>query len=170
MMNVPMMSISEIEQLNAEEIARNHIKDGKSMNSFFLYRREYTKREIGKGQKVRMIDISKHAAKAWKNEKPKYKRAYAKVSKKVDELLQRKRQKNQKYQIIYDDFMTKIQPISHYESVSIPEEGFFLPPPPALDHPSPSQDEIIYSLNVDDITLFYLTPMFPLPSNYFSPL
>ncbi|CAG8622913.1 6358_t:CDS:2 [Racocetra fulgida] len=136
-----MMSTSEILKLDIEELVPNNSKDGKK-----------------NGLKVKMTDISKCAGQAWKNEKPRVKRAYAKVSKQIDELLQRRKPKTKDYQIIFDDNMKKmVQPHK-------PEPPIPIPPPPALV--GPPQDEFIYAtLNVDDITLMYLNQM---PPSYFT--
>ncbi|CAG8815398.1 17093_t:CDS:1 [Racocetra persica] len=158
MTDFQMLSTSEILQLNIEELVPNNYKDGKGMNAFFLYRREFTKRSMENGIKAKMTDISKCAGQAWKNEKPRVKRAYAKVSKRIDELLQKRKPKTKDYPIIFDEHMKKVvQPHK-------PEPPIPIPTTPALI--DPPQDEFIYcTLNVDDITLLYLNQM---PPNYFA--
>ncbi|CAG8607738.1 10241_t:CDS:1 [Racocetra fulgida] len=154
-----MLSVSEIEELNVEEYVRNHYKNGKSMNAFFLYRKEYTKRAIANGIKAKMTNISKAAGESWRNEKPKIKKAFAKVSKRIDELLQRRRQSEKTYQIIYDPNMERVQPISQ-ESVDINNQHDpSIQNTPTLYFPSYfplSQDyEYSYSLSVEDIAYLY---------------
>ncbi|RIB26337.1 hypothetical protein C2G38_2240832 [Gigaspora rosea] len=112
MKHVKMLSISEIEQLNIEEFARDQFKNCRSMNSFFLYRREYTKRAIANGMNSRMTNISKQASESWKNESPQIKKAYAKVSKRIDELLQRRNRNARTFQIVYDPNMNRVQQIA----------------------------------------------------------
>ncbi|CAG8653972.1 32747_t:CDS:1 [Racocetra persica] len=106
---VKMPNIQEIEQLNIDEFAGNISKGGKSLNAFFVYRKVFTKRAIASGIKMKMTDISKLAAEAWNNEPPEIRKAYADVSKRIDNVLQKKRQKDMTYQIVYDGNMTKVQ-------------------------------------------------------------
>ncbi|KAF0558412.1 MATA-HMG [Gigaspora margarita] len=88
-MDIKMPNISEIQKLDVEELARGR---NKSLNAFFLYRKEYTKRVIASGMKIKMTELSKTAANSWKNESKKVKKAYAEVSMRVDDLLQKRRQ------------------------------------------------------------------------------
>lgn len=79
-----MPSISEIEKFDIGELSKNY---NNPLNAFFLYRREFTKRAIASGMKIKMTEISKMASKSWKNEPRKVKNNYMKVSRKVDDLL-----------------------------------------------------------------------------------
>ncbi|CAG8513712.1 12573_t:CDS:1 [Racocetra fulgida] len=106
---VQMLNIQEIEQLNIDEFAGNISKGSKSLNAFFVYRKVFTKRAIASGIKMRMTDISKFAAQAWSSESPEIKKAYADVSKRIDNVLQKKRQKDMTYQIVYDGNMNNFQ-------------------------------------------------------------
>ncbi|CAG8850333.1 20210_t:CDS:1, partial [Racocetra persica] len=64
---------------------------------------------IASGIKMRMTDISKFAAQAWSHESSEIKKAYTDVSKRIDNVLQKKRQKDMTYHIVYDGNMTKVQ-------------------------------------------------------------
>ncbi|CAG8522461.1 20573_t:CDS:1 [Cetraspora pellucida] len=150
-----MLSISEIEQFDIEELARSHYKNGKNMNAFFLYRQEYTKRARASGVKQKMTSISKLAAESWRKEPPKIRRALAKVSKQVDELLQRRRQIAKTYPIVYDPNMEKLQQIPQ-EAESVPYQHVpLIQYVPILYYPTLQHNEYIYSLSVDDITFLY---------------
>ncbi|CAG8628901.1 8927_t:CDS:1, partial [Gigaspora rosea] len=105
MEEIQMPSISEIKNFDIEELATSNRK---RLNAFFLYRREFTKRAISNGMKMKMTDLSKHAANSWKNESTKVKKAYMKVSSQIDGLLQKRRQENKTYNIVYDANMEKI--------------------------------------------------------------
>ncbi|KAF0347910.1 MATA-HMG [Gigaspora margarita] len=135
-MDIKMPNISEIQKLDVEELARS---TNKSLNAFFLYRKEFTKRAIASGMKIKMTELSKKAGNSWKNESKKVKKAYAEVSKRVDDLLQKRRQEKKTYEIIYDTNMEKV-----------PQE------PEPIDNQVPLQsfppEETILSLSVDDIT------------------
>ncbi|CAG8547034.1 10066_t:CDS:1 [Dentiscutata heterogama] len=101
---IKMPNIREIEQFNIDEFATIS-KGNKYLNAFFVYRKEYTKRSIASGKKMRMTQISKLASQAWKNEKPDIKNAYAEVSKRIE----KRRQKERTYQIIFDVNVAKVQ-------------------------------------------------------------
>ncbi|CAG8838075.1 5423_t:CDS:2, partial [Racocetra persica] len=136
MMHIKMLSVSEIEQLNVEE-------------------KEYTKRALANGIKEKMTIISKHAGESWRKEKPKIKKAFAKVSKRIDELLQRRKQSEKAYQIIYDPNMDKVQQIPQ-ESVDINNQhDLLIQTTPMLYCPLSQHHEYSYSLNVEDIAFLY---------------
>ncbi|CAG8673703.1 18593_t:CDS:1 [Dentiscutata erythropus] len=137
-MDIQMPSISEIEEFDIEKLTGNN---DKSLNPFFLYRREYTKRAIKNGMKIKMTDISKMAAKSWKNEDTMVKEAYAKVSRRIDDLLRKRRQEKRTYQIVYDVNMERFLQESEHVSNQlelVPLQSF----PP---------NEYVSSLNVDDV-------------------
>ncbi|CAG8735368.1 4304_t:CDS:1 [Gigaspora margarita] len=154
MQQVKMLSISEIEQLNIEEFA-NQFRNGRSMNSFFLYRREYTKRAIANGMKSRMTNVSRLASESWKNETPQIKKAYAKVSKRIDELLQKRRQNTRTFQIVYDVNMNRVQQIAqrpeaiHNQYVPLMQytSNFY--------YPLPQHNEYSYSSSEEEVAFHF---------------
>ncbi|CAG8767052.1 10619_t:CDS:1, partial [Gigaspora margarita] len=128
---IQMPSILEIQEFDIEELSKNI---NKSLNAFFLYRREFMKRALANGLRIKMTEISKMAAKAWGKEPRKIKKAYIKVSRKVDDLLQRKKQEKKIFQIVYDHNMEMIPQEAVYQVYQQPLQ--FIPP-----------DEYICSLN-----------------------
>ncbi|RIB09494.1 hypothetical protein C2G38_2146526 [Gigaspora rosea] len=118
---IKMPSVREIEQFNVDEIARNISGESRCLNAFFLYRKEFTKRAIAIGIKMKMTEISKLASLSWKNEKPKVKKAYADVSKRIDGLLQRRRQRERTYQIVFDVNMMKDQTTISENPILVPK-------------------------------------------------
>ncbi|CAG8784240.1 1503_t:CDS:1, partial [Gigaspora rosea] len=135
---IQMPSISEIEELDIGELAKNI---NKSLNAFFLYRKEFMKRALANGLRIKMTEMSKGAANSWKKEPRKIKNAYKRLSRKIDDLLQTKKQEKKTFQIVYDDKMEMV-----------PQEAVYQEP---LFTPIPS-DEYICSLSVDDIAFLDL--------------
>ncbi|CAG8721069.1 12778_t:CDS:1, partial [Cetraspora pellucida] len=88
----------------------------------------YTKRAIASGIKMRMTEISKLAGQAWKNEDLKVKKAYTDVSKRIDKVLQKKRQKYMTYNFIYDGNMTNVQTPIPPSPIGSPIESPILTP------------------------------------------
>ncbi|CAG8854362.1 18757_t:CDS:1, partial [Gigaspora margarita] len=118
---IKMPNIREIEQFNVNEIARNISGENRCLNAFFLYRKEFTKRAIAIGIKMKMTEISKFASLAWKSEKPKVRKAYADVSKRIDGVLQRRRQKERTYQIVFDVNMMRDQTTISENPILVPK-------------------------------------------------
>ncbi|CAG8758200.1 21531_t:CDS:1 [Cetraspora pellucida] len=150
-----MFSISEIEQLNLEELVRSHYKNGKNMNAFFLYRQEYMKRVRASGIREKMTNISKLAAESWRKEPPKIRRAFTNISKQIEELLQRRRQSKKTYQIVYDPNMEKVQQISQKAESITYQHVRLIQYVPTLYYPTLQHNEYIYSFSVDDIAFLY---------------
>ncbi|CAG8520405.1 23647_t:CDS:1, partial [Gigaspora rosea] len=103
---IKMPNVREIKQFNIDELA-NISKGNRYLNAFFIYRKEYTKRAISSGIKMRMTEISKLASQAWKNEDAKIKKAYTDISKRIE----KKKQKERTYHIIFDENMTKVKTV-----------------------------------------------------------
>ncbi|KAF0485247.1 MATA-HMG [Gigaspora margarita] len=103
---IKMPNVREIKQFNIDELA-NISKGNRYLNAFFIYRKEFTKRAISGGIKMRMTEISKLASQAWKNEDAKIKKAYTDISKRIE----KRKQKERNYQIIFDENMTKVQTV-----------------------------------------------------------
>ncbi|CAG8557612.1 4155_t:CDS:1 [Dentiscutata heterogama] len=144
-MDIQMPSISEIEEFDIEKLAGNNHK---SLNPFFLYRREYTKRAIKNGMKIKMTDVSRMAGKSWKNERTMVKKAYKKVSRRIDDFLRKRRQEERTYQIVYDVNMERVLQESEHVSNQlelVPLQSF-------------SPDEYASSSNMDDIA--FLNPSY----------
>ncbi|RIB26654.1 hypothetical protein C2G38_2162768 [Gigaspora rosea] len=110
---IKMPSVREIRQFNIDELA-NISKGSRYLNSFFVYRKEFSKRATASGIKMKMTDISKLASQAWKNENSSIKKAYADVSKRIE----KRKQKEKTYQIVFDVNMTKAQATTPKEPTS----------------------------------------------------
>ncbi|CAG8744736.1 27210_t:CDS:2 [Gigaspora margarita] len=93
-----MPNVREIRQFNIDELA-NISKGNRYLNSFFVYRKEYTKRATASGKKMKMTDVSKLASQAWKKENPSIKKAYT--------------------DIVFDANMTKVQTATPKEPTSL---------------------------------------------------
>ncbi|CAG8757969.1 15159_t:CDS:1, partial [Dentiscutata erythropus] len=134
-----MPNIREIEQLNLDEFATIS-KGSKYLNAFFIYRKEYTKRSIASGIKMRMTEVSKLASQAWKNENPKIKKAYTDVSKRIE----KKRQRERTYQIIFDVNVGRIQ-AAMPENPNSPISSQFDYPP---NSNTPQNEESLLNANI----------------------
>ncbi|RIB26659.1 hypothetical protein C2G38_2030040 [Gigaspora rosea] len=127
---IKMPNVREIKQFNIDEFA-NISKGNRYLNAFFIYRKEYTKRAISGGIKMRMTEISKLASQAWKNEDANIKKAYTDISKRIE----KRKQKKRNYQIVFDENMTKAQTVMPKEPIS--------PTFNQLDYPSNSDTSFL---------------------------
>ncbi|CAG8654720.1 814_t:CDS:2 [Cetraspora pellucida] len=142
MSQIRMPNLQEIEQLNINEFAKNISNGRKCLNAFFVYRKVYTKRAIASGVKMKMTEISKLAGQAWKNEDLKVKKAYTDASKRIDKVLQKKRQKCMTYSFIYEN-MTNVQPSIPPSPIESPIESPILTPSYNGSMPGTPPNEVI---------------------------
>ncbi|KAF0485246.1 hypothetical protein F8M41_022855 [Gigaspora margarita] len=138
---IKMPNVREIRQFNIDELA-NISKGNRYLNSFFVYRKEYTKRATASGKKMKMTDVSKLASQAWKKENPSIKKAYADVSKRIEK---RKQKEKKDYQIVFDANMTKVQTATPKEPTSLICDQ--LDPPNSETSFLPNYEELPFDTN-----------------------
>ncbi|KAF0525605.1 MATA-HMG [Gigaspora margarita] len=157
MEEIQMPSISEIKKFDIEELAKSNRK---RLNAFFLYRREFTKRAVSNGIRMKMTELSKLAANSWKNESTKVRKAYIKVSSQIDGILQKRRQENKTYHIIYDHNMEKIPqeqgPIANQLAIA---------PPQYYPHGESNVDDITFPCSLGINSNMEMIPQEPVSIN-----